>query len=157
MRVAWEAQGTPRTMVIATEVALETSIFSETNMRKYVLPVVALLLVGGGAGYWYLTASAAPSVSFRKESITRGELIATVTATGTLEPEEVIDVGAQVAGQIQSFGTGSDGKPIDYGSPVDAGTVLARIDDSLFRARVEQARASVRSAEQQLAQAKAKV
>ena len=47
------------------------------------------------------------------------------------EPEEVIDVGAQVAGQILSFGKDADGKTVDYGSHVREGTVLARIDDWL--------------------------
>jgi HlyD family secretion protein len=126
-------------------------------MRKYILPIVFLLILGGGAGYWYLTTTAAPKVTFRTEPVSRGELVATVSASGTLEPEEVIDVGAQVAGQIIEFGVGADGKPIDYGSPVEAGTVLARIDDALYRAKAEQSKAAVRSAEQQLAQSKAKL
>lgn len=79
-----------------------------------------------------------------------------VSATGTLEPEEVLDVGSQVAEQILAFGTGTDGKPIDYGSPVGPGTVLARIDDTLYRAKADQSRAQVRAAEQQLSQARAK-
>src|SRR5262249_14614077 len=126
-------------------------------MRRIGLAVLALLLVAGAFGIWYLRAANRPSVSFRTEPVIRGELVATISATGTLEPDEVIAVGAQVAGQIKEFGTGLDGKPIDYGSAVDAGTVLARIDDSLFRAKVAQSRAAVRSAEQQLAQAKAKL
>ena len=126
-------------------------------MRKYILPVVALLLIGGGGGYWYLTSTATAKVTYRTEPVTRGELVATISATGTLEPEEVIDVGAQVAGLIKEFGVGADGKPIDYGSPVEAGTVLARIEDSLYKARADQARAAIRSAEQQVAQAKAKL
>jgi len=126
-------------------------------MRRIVLAVLLLLLVAGAFGVWYFRASARPAVSFRTEPVTRGELVATISATGTLEPEEVIDVGAQVAGQIKEFGVGLDGKTIDYGSAVEAGTVLARIDDSLYKAKVDQSRAAVRSSEQQLAQAKAKL
>lgn len=126
-------------------------------MRKYILPVIALIVIGGGAGYWFLTSNAAPTVTYRTEPVARGELVATISATGTLEPEEVIDVGAQVAGLIKEFGTGSDGKPIDYRSPVAAGMVLARIDDSLYKARVDQSRSAVRAAEQQVASAKAKL
>src|SRR5262245_14162316 len=108
------------------------------TMRRVILLVIIVLLAGGALGAWYLRAASRPAVSFRTEPVTRGELVATVSATGTLEPEEVIDVGAQVAGMIKEFGTGTDGKPIDYGSTVDAGTVLARIDDSLYKAKVEQ-------------------
>jgi len=126
-------------------------------MRKFILPVLVLLLLGGAAGYWFLTSTATAKITFRTEPVSRGELVATISGTGTLEPEEVIDVGAQVAGLIKEFGVGTDGKPIDYRSPVAAGTVLARIDDSLYQARVEQGRSAVKSAEQQLASAKAKV
>lgn len=68
----------------------------------------------------------------------------------------MIDVGSQVGGQILTFGTGTDGKAIDYGSPVGPGTVLARIDDTLYKAKADQSRAQVRVAEHQLQQAKAK-
>jgi HlyD family secretion protein len=83
--------------------------------------------------------------------------LATVSATGTLEPEDVIDVGAQVAGSIKAFGIGEDGKPVDYGSPVGPDTVLAHIDDALYAAKVDQAKALLRSAQQRAEQAKAKV
>jgi HlyD family secretion protein len=96
-------------------------------------------------------------VSFRTETVTHGDLIATVGGTGTLEPEEVIDVGTQVAGLIKEFGKGTDGETIDYGSPVDKATILAHIDDSLYAAKAEQSRALVKSAREKLEQAKARV
>src|SRR5262249_31816217 len=130
---------------------------TDAARRKYLIPIIILVLAGGALGAWSLRAASRPAASFRTEPVTRGELVATISATGTLEPEEVIDVGAQVAGQIQKFGTGLDGKPIDYGSAVDAGTVLAQIDDSLYKAKVEQSKAAVRAAEQQLVQSKAKL
>jgi HlyD family secretion protein len=76
----------------------------------------------------------------------------------------VIDVGAQVAGQIISFGKDKNGKIIDYGSSVEEGTVLAQIDDSLYAADVALANAQlmvaetgVRRAEADLGQLKAKL
>ncbi|WP_020472812.1 efflux RND transporter periplasmic adaptor subunit [Zavarzinella formosa] len=125
-------------------------------MRKYIL--IGLVLVGavGTGTMLFLKHSSGPAITFRTEQASRGELLATVGGTGTLEPEDVIDVGSQVAGLIQDFGTGLDGKPIDYGSPVDAGTVLARIDDSLFAAKAEQSRTLLKSAESKVVQAKAK-
>jgi HlyD family secretion protein len=116
------------------------------------------MVVGAVAfgGAWALRAAGAPAVAFKTESVTRGPIVVGVSATGTLEPEEVIDVGSQVGGQIITFGTGTDGKPIDYGSPVAPGTVLARIDDTLYKAKASQSRAQVQAAEQQLKQARAK-
>ena len=98
-------------------------------------------------------------------SATRGSPAATINATGTIEPVEVVDVGAQVAGPIESLGpdprgkTDSryQGKSIDYGSPVEAGTVLARIDDATYAAQAEHARAGCARAEAELAGEKAKL
>ena len=79
-----------------------------------------------------------------------------ITTLGTVEPEEAVDVGAQVAGRIASLGPDphGDGKSIDYGSPVEVGTVLAQIDNALHAARVEHQRAGCARAEAELTQAK---
>ena len=81
-----------------------------------------------------------------------------ITATGTVEPEEIVDVGAQVTGMITSLGADPDspGKTIDFGSRVEVGTVLARIDDAIYRAQVEIAQADCQRAEAELALAHAK-
>ena len=88
----------------------------------------------------------APSM-FRTLPIQRGDLVPTISATGTVEPEKVVDVGAQVAGLIQAFGKDIHGKPVDYGSVVDAHTVLARIDDALYVADVQAAQAQLQQAQ----------
>lgn len=135
---------------------------------KHVLKkvVVALVLLGlvGGAAAWYFQRDGDQAVTFRTAKVTRGDLLISIGATGTLEPEEVIDVGAQVAGQIVSFGKDADGKTVDYGSHVEAGTVLAQIDDTLYKAQaaeaaaqVQQAKAALQVANANLEQTKAKL
>jgi HlyD family secretion protein len=88
----------------------------------------------------------------------RGELAAGFSATGTIEPQEVMDVGAQVDGRIVSFGNDStgNGKTIDYNSRVEKGDVLAKIDDAIYVSRLNEARArlQVAQAKQALAEAK---
>src|SRR5579885_2061856 len=122
-------------------------------MRKILIPLfLIVVLVGGGGAYWLLDASG-PPVTYRTEKVTRGDIASSVSATGTLEPTDVVDVGAQVAGTIVAFGTDANGKPIDYGSPVEAGTVLAKIDDSLYAAKEKQSQAQMESAEQRVTQA----
>ena len=83
--------------------------------------------------------------TFRTVPVKKGNLISTISASGVLEPEEVIDVGAQVAGRIVAFGKDPSGKTIDYGSAVKEGMVLARIDDALYAADVAMARAQLDS------------
>src|ERR1051325_7239637 len=96
--------------------------------------------------------------------VKHGDLVTTISATGTIEPIEVVDVGAQVAGLIKAFGTDKNGKPIDYGSVVEEGATLANIDASVYaadlalaRAQVEQDKAGQSSAAASLEQLKAKL
>ncbi len=126
-------------------------------MKKLLLAMV-LLWAGGAAGVWYWNDLRSQRTEFRTTLIRRGDLLLTVSATGTLEPEDVADIGVPIAGQIESFGKDprDPGKSISYGSPVEKGTVLAQLDDALFKARVDQARASLRKAEADVLQAQAK-
>ncbi len=132
-------------------------------LRKVVIALIVLGLAGGAAA-WYMQRDSDQGITFRTGKVTRGDLLISISATGTLEPEEVIDVGAQVAGQIIKFGKDVDGKQVDYGSRVDANTVLAEIDPSLYQmqyaeaqAQVQQANASLGVANANLLQAKAKL
>jgi HlyD family secretion protein len=127
-------------------------------MKKLLLLIV-LLWGAGGYGVWYWTDSRTQRVSYRVVTIRRGDIGSTINTTGTIEPEEVVDVGAQVAGRIESFGSdpGDQGKTVGYGSRVEKGTVLARLDSALFQARLDQARGRVVKAEADIEQAQAKL
>jgi HlyD family secretion protein len=94
--------------------------------------------------------------------VKRGDLLASISATGTVEPTVVVIVGAQVNGLIKSFGKDKYGRTVDYASVVEEGTVLANIDDSLYvasrdaaKAQLEQATANKASAEANVLQMKA--
>ncbi|MBN2296319.1 MAG: efflux RND transporter periplasmic adaptor subunit [Pirellulales bacterium] len=124
--------------------------------------LVLLLVVGlavGGFVYYTMHKSAQADVSFRTVQIKRDELLLKISATGTVEPEEVVDVGAQVVGRIKNLGIDPDNpkKMIDYGSVVHEGTELARIDDAIYKAQVDQAEASLLRAKADLIQAEAKL
>ena len=131
--------------------------------KKTILGVVVVAVVAAAA-FFYQFRGNRPATSFRTAQAKRGDLVATISATGTVEPEEVVDVGAQVAGQIMAFGKDRNGKTIDYGSVVEDGTVLAQIDDTLYaadvalvRAQLQQAKAGVQRAEADLGQLQAKL
>jgi len=117
--------------------------------------LVAVVLVGGTA--LYVKGKAAPAATFTTAPVKRGDLVSTIGATGTIEPEEVVDVGAQVAGLINAFGTDKNGKAIDYGSEIEAGMVLAKIDDSMYAADARLAAAQLQQAQAQVAAAEANV
>jgi HlyD family secretion protein len=123
-------------------------------IRWIVLGVVVLGVVVGGL-YWYLYRDQTQATSYRTAEVKRGTLLVTISATGTVEPEEVVDVGAQVAGLILSFGKDANGKTVDYGSAVEEGTVLATIDDTLYAADAAQANAQLVGANAAVVRAKA--
>jgi HlyD family secretion protein len=135
----------------------------KTLIKRSVIVTVVLGLVVAGAG-WYFQRAQGQTLAYRTADVKRGDIAVSIAATGTVEPEEVIDVGAQVAGQILSFGKDRNGKTIDYGSVVEEGMVLAQVDDSLYAADAAQAaaqlqiaKAGIVSAEADLGQMKAKL
>ncbi len=114
--------------------------------------LVVLLLIGataGGTAYFAKHTAANPGTRFRTAAVQRGDLLSTIAATGTVEPEELVDVGAQVAGLIVAFGADprDPAKLIDFGSVVEKGTVLARIDSTPYEAALDQAKANLQQAE----------
>ncbi len=126
-----------------------------TLLTKLVWLLVLCGLVAAGGGYWISRRAASDEEPvYRTATVERKDVVVSISASGTIEPEEIVDVGAQVAGKITAFGveTGSE-KTIDYGSPVEPGTVLARIDDDLYQEEVELAKADLAQAKSQRAQA----
>lgn len=132
--------------------------------------VVWLILLGvlatlGWFGYrWYTGRSNADSASYRFATVTRQDVVSSINATGTLVPEDVVDVGTQVNGLIATFGLDTDNEPVDYRSTVKEGQLLAKIDDAIYAAQVAadeasltQAQAAVKVAEASLEQARARM
>src|SRR6185295_1794320 len=126
--------------------------FQEIGMKRLVVWAVVLLVVAGAGfgGYRWYASRSSPKIEYRTGAVRKADIAQSITATGTVVPEDVIDVGAQVNGQIAVFGTGKDGKPVDYRSEVEEGALLAKIDDSLYAA-------DLASAQAQLSQAQAQV
>jgi HlyD family secretion protein len=114
--------------------------------RWILLLVIVLVIVVALGALRRFKRDSEQTVAFRTAEVTRGDLTSTISATGTVEPEEVIDVGAQVAGKILEFGKDASGGTVDYGSRIEEGTVLAKIDDALYAADVAQGKAQVQQA-----------
>ncbi len=103
------------------------------------------------AGIAYLVLSPAPiTYEYISEPVGRGEVVSKVSASGKLRALNTIKVGAEVSGQVTRV-------LVDFNSSVKAGQVLAEIDATRFRARVQQAQAQVSLAQATLAQAEASV
>jgi HlyD family secretion protein len=77
--------------------------------------------------------------SFQTVAVTRGPITQAVTATGTLNPVQNVQVGSQVSGNIQKLFA-------DFNSIVKAGQVIAQIDPVVFQANVNQAEGELENA-----------
>ena len=131
---------------------------------KRVLTLLVIVGIAAACAAWYFGRNTAQASTLRTAAVRRDDLVSSISATGTVEPEELIDIGAQVAGRILEFGTDTNGKSIDYGSHVEQGTLLAKIDRSIYEADMAQAQATmasaqagVKRAEADLQQSKAKL
>ena len=126
--------------------------------------VLAVAAIFVGKKVWNALFKEENIVVYSTQKVKVGPMRRTISATGTVEPEELVNVGAQIGGMITTFGKDADGKTVDYGSRVTAGSLLAKIDDTLYNAECEaaqanclQAEASIASSEANLRQAKAKL
>ena len=74
-------------------------------MKNLVL-LLLIVVCGTGGTYYYLRMrpSRLPVDSLRTEPVKRGDLVSVIKATGTIEPEDAVDVGAQVMGRIEDLG-----------------------------------------------------
>src|SRR6058998_413327 len=104
-------------------------------MKRAIIGLLIVGAVGAGAGAIYVRRGG-PEVQVQTSPITRGDIIDTVGATGTLQAVKTVQVGSQVSGNIQWLGA-------DFNSIVKKGQVIARLDPSLFDAQLQQARANL--------------
>jgi HlyD family secretion protein len=121
----------------------------EDAMQKTrtIIAALGLATLAGGA-WFYHNADAKEAPSFRTATVARGDLQATVSATGTLGAVRTVEVGTQASGQIAAIA-------VDFNDEVRKGQLIARIDPVLQQQAVQEAQAGVAKAQAQLAQAKA--
>ena len=112
--------------------------------RPLLILAAAALLGGGGWLLWSRLDSAGDELArYQFVSVQRGDIEDVVTATGTLQPRDYVDVGAQVSGQLKKI-------HVDVGSEVREGELLAEIDHTVYLARVDASRAQLRNLRAQL-------
>jgi len=113
--------------------------------------IVALLAIGALiSAFIWRGSDKANSLQYTTRQAQRGDLTMTISATGTLEPTNQVDVGSELSGIIKSV-------EVDYNDEVKAGQVLARLDTEKLQAQVLQSKAALESAQAQVLQAQATI
>ncbi len=114
--------------------------------RWSALGLAALIVIWVGYGFFF----GEESTTYRTQTAVRGDIEQTVTALGSLQPKEYVDVGAQVSGQLENVS-------FEIGDEVTKGDLLAEIDAKVYETEVAGARARLLDLQSQLAGAQAEL
>ena len=110
---------------------------------KRLITIIILLAVVGGAGGAYYMRKGTKEPEVRTAQLTRGDIVDSVQATGTLEAVTTVQVGTQVGGIVQELYA-------DFNDIVKKGQVIARLDPTILDTQIEQQRANVTRSEADL-------
>jgi HlyD family secretion protein len=105
-------------------------------MKRILWIATLVVLVAAGITYYIRVDVSAAPTQLTFDAVSRGDVVATVEATGTLQPLDTVQVGTQVSGTIASIGT-------DFNQLVKRGQVLATLDPAIFQTQIDQAKATV--------------
>ncbi len=111
--------------------------------QALIAAAVVAAIVAGYAGWRAWSNARDPTADMLTATVTRADLEDTITATGTLQPKQFVDVGTQVSGQLRQV-------LVEVGSEVSERQLLAEIDPSVYLSKVDADRAQLSNQAAQL-------
>lgn len=131
---------------------VETVLASAGGSRtgKLLKTAVTLAFMAGVAWFaWiWFAGDGGQTTQYVTEPVERGDLTVVVTASGSVEPTNLIEISSELSGTIETVN-------VDYNSEVTQGQILAELDKHTLQAQVQSARAQVSAAEAQVTDAQA--
>ncbi|MGE4062136.1 MAG: efflux RND transporter periplasmic adaptor subunit [Rhodospirillaceae bacterium] len=121
--------------------------FLARSRRRVIAAAVAAVAVIGGAT-WFFVGQENAEGAFITQEVMVGDVEDTVTAMGTLQPLQFVDVGTQVSGQLRKI-------HVTYGQEVKQGDLLAELDPTLLESRKTATEAQLQNYQAQLTQRQA--
>ncbi len=107
-------------------------------MKKWIPRLVILAVVAGAAAFLLIKkpwADGEEAITFSTVSVGKGTIMAQVTASGTLSAVGTVEVGAQVSGRVVEI-------TADFNDKVKKGQIIAKLDESVLKAQIDQAQAA---------------
>jgi HlyD family secretion protein len=112
-------------------------------MKRIIEIAVVMAVVAAVVGFLYTRKKAFDPKDYVVENARIGDITSSVSATGKLQAKVTVLVGTEVSGTIRQI-------MVDYNYPVKKGEVLLKLDQELFQAQVDQARANLMNAQAKL-------
>lgn len=107
-------------------------------VKRWIPRIITLAIVAGAAAALWIKkpwAKGETPVTFNTVTVGKGTIAAQVTANGTLSAKGTVQVGAQVSGRVLELGA-------DFNDKVKKGQVIAKLDESVLKAQIEQSQAA---------------
>lgn len=115
------------------------SYANKSGSKKFIWLILILLIVGAGAYYYFFymnKGNQSDEVTFITKTVTKGDVIVSVSATGNLAPTNSVDIGIEVSGTLKEI-------YVDFNDKVEIGQVLAKIDTAKLQSKVDSSKASL--------------
>ncbi len=109
---------------------------------------IAAAVIGGGVVYWIQSADAVRAVQYATAPAEVSSFVVTVTATGSVEPTNLVEISSELSGTIKNVN-------VDYNDQVEVGTILAELDTTKLNAQLDVSRAALDAAIARVAMARA--
>ncbi|XPV68013.1 MAG: efflux RND transporter periplasmic adaptor subunit [Halarcobacter sp.] len=109
-----------------------------SSKKKYIWIILALMVIFASSYYFFIlkNKNANQEISYNTQKIKKGDLQVTVLATGNLNPTNSVDIGIEVSGTIKEI-------LVDFNDKVEVGQVLAKLDTTKLKAKVDSSKASL--------------
>lgn len=109
-------------------------------MKKKIIWIIVVLVVVAGAilGLTVFRNGKNGEIKYKTETLALGDVEALVVTSGTLNPIEIVDVGAQVSGKIEKLYA-------DFNTPVTKGQIVAELDQEPLKMKIDQNEANYKS------------
>jgi len=117
--------------------------------RAILVWLLLLLLVFAGVYYWY-QARGQEEINYLTSPVTRGELVVTATATGTIQPTRTVEVGSELSGTLEAI-------LVNENDTVKKGQLLAVLDTARLNDAIAKSSAALAAAQAQVLLAQATV
>ena len=129
----------------------KTDIEAIARKRRRSIPwlwIILAVAIAAAAGIWFWQGAGGETgaVRYTTEAATKDDIVVTVSATGTVEPLNTVDISSELSGTVREV-------LADYNDEVAEGDVLARLDTDKLSANVEHSEASLTAAQANLVQA----